>query len=155
MWCAAGSVLYGEGHIKLCVCMVQGSESFAQTTRPANQSTTSTRFPFVFRRARCNLCLVNVCKDTRADNNCNRQMNRAWRGEIGPGSPSHRAAPSCIKPILLSSRPSRRDLDTFDRWFEWSFHSVVVDPSDDPLLREELRFTPARSLTGVGDGLNY
>ena len=37
-----------------------------------------------------------------------------------------------------SSWPSRRDLDAFDRWFEWSFHSVVVDLSDDPLLREEL-----------------
>jgi hypothetical protein len=37
-----------------------------------------------------------------------------------------------------SSRPSRRGLDTFDRWFEWSFHSVVVDLCDDPLLGEEL-----------------
>ena len=37
-----------------------------------------------------------------------------------------------------SSWPSRRDTDTFDRWFEWSFHSVVVDLCDDPLLREEL-----------------
>ena len=34
--------------------------------------------------------------------------------------------------------PSGRDLDAFDRWFEWSFHSVVVDLCDDPLLREEL-----------------
>ena len=37
-----------------------------------------------------------------------------------------------------SSWPSRRDLGTFDRWFEWSFHPVVVDLCDDPLLREEL-----------------
>ena len=36
-----------------------------------------------------------------------------------------------------SSWPSRRDLDAFDRWLKWSFHSVVVDLSDDPLLREE------------------
>ena len=36
-----------------------------------------------------------------------------------------------------STWPNRRDLDTFDRWFEWSFHSVVVDLCDDPLLREE------------------
>ena len=34
--------------------------------------------------------------------------------------------------------PSRRDLNTFDRWFEWSFHSVVVDLCDDPLLQEEI-----------------
>jgi hypothetical protein len=37
-----------------------------------------------------------------------------------------------------SSWPSRRDLDTFDRWFDWSLHSVVIDLSDDPLLKEEL-----------------
>ena len=37
-----------------------------------------------------------------------------------------------------TSWPSRRDPDAFDRWFEWSFHSVVVDLCDDPLLREEL-----------------
>ena len=37
-----------------------------------------------------------------------------------------------------ASWPDRRDLDAFDRWFEWSFHSVVVDLCDDPLLREEL-----------------
>jgi len=33
---------------------------------------------------------------------------------------------------------SRRDGDAFNCWFEWSFHLVVVDLSDDPLLREEL-----------------
>jgi hypothetical protein len=33
-----------------------------------------------------------------------------------------------------SSWPSRRDLDTFDHRLEWSFHSVVIDSSDDPLL---------------------
>jgi hypothetical protein len=37
-----------------------------------------------------------------------------------------------------SSWPSRRDLDAFDRWFEWSFHSVAVDLCDDPLLKEEI-----------------
>jgi hypothetical protein len=37
-----------------------------------------------------------------------------------------------------STWPSRRDLDTFDRWFDWSPYSVVIDFSDDPLLREEL-----------------
>jgi hypothetical protein len=33
---------------------------------------------------------------------------------------------------------SRRDRDAFDRWFEWSFHSVVVDLWDAPLLQEEI-----------------
>ena len=37
-----------------------------------------------------------------------------------------------------SKWPNRRDLDAFDRWFEWSFHSVVVDLCDDPLLQEEI-----------------
>jgi hypothetical protein len=37
-----------------------------------------------------------------------------------------------------SSWPNRRDLTAFDHWFEWSFHSVVVDLCDGPLLREEL-----------------
>ena len=37
-----------------------------------------------------------------------------------------------------SSWPSRRDLDAFARWFEWSFHSMVVDLCDDPLLKEEI-----------------
>ena len=37
-----------------------------------------------------------------------------------------------------SSWPSRRDLDAFDRWFECSFHSVVVDLCDDPLLQQEI-----------------
>jgi hypothetical protein len=54
-----------------------------------------------------------------------------------------------------SSWPSRRDLDAFDRWLKWSFHSVVVDLSDDPLLREELRPARVRTLAGVGDGLSY
>ena len=39
---------------------------------------------------------------------------------------------------LPSSWPRRRDLGTFDRWFEWSSHSVVVDLCGDPLFREEL-----------------
>ena len=39
--------------------------------------------------------------------------------------------------LVPSSWPSRRDLDAFDRWFEWSFHSMVVDLCDDPLFQEE------------------
>ena len=34
--------------------------------------------------------------------------------------------------------PSRRDLANFDHWFEWTFHSLVVDLCNDPLLREEI-----------------
>jgi len=34
--------------------------------------------------------------------------------------------------------PSWRDLDAFDRWFEWSFHSVAVALRDAPLLQEEI-----------------
>jgi hypothetical protein len=34
--------------------------------------------------------------------------------------------------------PSRRDLDAFDRWFEWSFRSVVAALRDAPLLQEEI-----------------
>jgi len=56
---------------------------------------------------------------------------------------------------VSSSWPSRRDLDAFDRWFEWSFHSVVVDLCDDPPLREELCPPRVPRLAGVGDGLNY
>jgi hypothetical protein len=39
-----------------------------------------------------------------------------------------------------SSWPYRRDrnLDAFDRWCEWSFHSMLVDLCDDPLLQEEI-----------------
>ena len=37
-----------------------------------------------------------------------------------------------------SSWPRRRDLDAFDRRFEWSLHSVAVDLCDDPLLQEEI-----------------
>jgi hypothetical protein len=36
------------------------------------------------------------------------------------------------------SWPTQRDLATFDHWFEWSFHSVVFDLCDDPLLQEEI-----------------
>jgi hypothetical protein len=49
---------------------------------------------------------------------------------------------------------SRRDLDAFDRWFEWSFHSVVVDLCDDPLHRGKLRPARVSPLAGVDDGLN-
>jgi len=51
--------------------------------------------------------------------------------------------------------PSRRDLNAFDRWFECSFHSVVVDLCDDPLLQEEIwpaRFHP---LAGAVSNLSY
>jgi hypothetical protein len=34
--------------------------------------------------------------------------------------------------------PSRRDPDAFDRWFEWSFHSVAVALRDAPLHQEEI-----------------
>jgi hypothetical protein len=37
-----------------------------------------------------------------------------------------------------SAWPNRRDLDAFDRWFEWSFHPMVVDLSYHPLLQEEI-----------------
>ena len=37
-----------------------------------------------------------------------------------------------------SSWPSRRDPDVFDHWFEWGFHSGVVDLCDDPLLHEQI-----------------
>jgi hypothetical protein len=37
-----------------------------------------------------------------------------------------------------SSWPNRRDLDALDRWFEWSFHSMVVDLSNNPFLQEEI-----------------
>jgi len=36
-----------------------------------------------------------------------------------------------------ASRLSWRDRDAFNRWFEWSFPSVVIDLCDDPLLQEE------------------
>jgi hypothetical protein len=39
---------------------------------------------------------------------------------------------------LPSAWPNRRDLGAFDRWFEWSFHSKVVDLSNIPLLQEEI-----------------
>jgi hypothetical protein len=37
-----------------------------------------------------------------------------------------------------STWPKRRDLEEFERWFEWSVHYMVVDLSDEPLLQEEL-----------------
>jgi len=39
---------------------------------------------------------------------------------------------------MPSAWPEGRDLDTFERWFEWSFHSMVIDVSDEPLLQEEM-----------------
>jgi len=40
-----------------------------------------------------------------------------------------------------SSWPNRRDLDAFDHWFEWSFHSMVVDLCDDPLSERLASFS--------------
>ena len=34
--------------------------------------------------------------------------------------------------------PKRRGLKTFEQWFTWSQHSMVVDVSDDELFQEEL-----------------
>ena len=34
--------------------------------------------------------------------------------------------------------PTKRDLATFQRWFEFSFHSMIVDVCDDVLEHEEL-----------------
>ena len=34
--------------------------------------------------------------------------------------------------------PKNRDLPTFQRWFEFSFHSMIVDVCDDVLEHEEL-----------------
>jgi hypothetical protein len=34
--------------------------------------------------------------------------------------------------------PKQRDLPTFQRWFEFSFHSMIVDLCDDVLEHEEL-----------------
>ena len=39
---------------------------------------------------------------------------------------------------MPASWPNRRDLDAFDRWFEWSLQSMVVDLCDHPLLHEEM-----------------
>jgi hypothetical protein len=37
-----------------------------------------------------------------------------------------------------SSWPMVRDLNAFDQWFEYRFHSMLVDTCDDPLLQEEI-----------------
>jgi hypothetical protein len=37
-----------------------------------------------------------------------------------------------------STWPKQRDMDAFERWFEWSSHSMVVDLCDAPLLREDM-----------------
>ena len=37
-----------------------------------------------------------------------------------------------------SSWPQLRDFETFNDWFEWSFHSVIVDLCDRPLVQEEM-----------------
>jgi hypothetical protein len=34
--------------------------------------------------------------------------------------------------------PVERDFDTFNRWFEYHFHSILVDLGEDPLIHEEL-----------------
>jgi hypothetical protein len=37
-----------------------------------------------------------------------------------------------------SAWPIQCDFDTFTQWFEYSFHSVLVDLCDDQLIREEI-----------------
>ena len=37
-----------------------------------------------------------------------------------------------------SSWPQRRDLEAFNDWFEWSFHSVIVDLCSDPLMEDAM-----------------
>jgi hypothetical protein len=37
-----------------------------------------------------------------------------------------------------SSWPVNRDFDMFQRWFEYRFHSMLVDLCEDPLERDEL-----------------
>jgi hypothetical protein len=37
-----------------------------------------------------------------------------------------------------SSWPVNRDFDMFQRWFEYRFHSMLVDLWEDPLERDEL-----------------
>ena len=50
---------------------------------------------------------------------------------------------SCRREILdhviaLSSWPINRDFDLFKRWFEYRFHSMLVDLCEDPLECDEL-----------------
>jgi hypothetical protein len=37
-----------------------------------------------------------------------------------------------------SSWPQRRDFDTFQHWFKWSYHSEIVDLCSDPLIKEAM-----------------
>jgi hypothetical protein len=37
-----------------------------------------------------------------------------------------------------SSWPVHRDFDTFQRWFEYRFHLMLVDLCEDPLEHDEL-----------------
>jgi len=39
---------------------------------------------------------------------------------------------------VASSWPRRRDLDAFERWFEWSYDSEAVDLSEEDLLQEQI-----------------
>jgi hypothetical protein len=39
---------------------------------------------------------------------------------------------------VSSSWSNQRDFDAFDRWFDWNFHSMMVDLYDDLLLQEEI-----------------
>ncbi len=36
-----------------------------------------------------------------------------------------------------SSWPQRRDMETFERWFEWSSHSIIIDLCERPIRREQ------------------
>jgi hypothetical protein len=40
--------------------------------------------------------------------------------------------------VVRPGQPFLDWLDVFDHWFEWSFHSVVVDLCDDPLPQEQI-----------------
>jgi hypothetical protein len=57
-----------------------------------------------------------------------------WKSRAGGFSRSNSTAGTECFPRW----PKRRDLDTFDRRFEWSFHSMVADLYDYPLLEEEI-----------------
>jgi hypothetical protein len=37
-----------------------------------------------------------------------------------------------------SAWPEERGLSTFQRWFEYSFHSTIIDLGDDPIQHEQV-----------------
>ena len=40
--------------------------------------------------------------------------------------------------VFLQPGRVDRDFDTFIRWFEYRFNSVIIDLSDDPVIHDEL-----------------